>query len=70
MLKFENHINGRFYYLQIKRDMLNDLVINIIFGGRGVTRLRTIACDSRLILHKEIEKISKTRLRRGYVLVV
>jgi hypothetical protein len=33
MLKFENPTNGRYYYLYIERDLLNDMVLTIIRGG-------------------------------------
>lgn len=69
MIKFENPENGRFYYLNIHRDMLDDLVLSITFGGYNIVRTRVVMCDSRENLHKTIERISKKRLRRGYVLI-
>jgi len=68
MIKFENKSNGRFYYMEIRKDLL-DYVVVIVFGGSNVTRTRTIACDSRMDLHKELDRLSKRRIGRGYVLV-
>jgi hypothetical protein len=65
MLKFENPTNGRFYYLEVT----NELVIRIVFGGRRVCRMRTIICDNRDKLLKEFDRLSKRRLKRGYVLI-
>jgi len=69
MIKFENKNNGRFYYVYVSQDMLNDLVIRIVFGGVGVSRDRIIFCGNRKDIQKEIERITKRRLSRGYSIV-
>ncbi len=72
MLKFENQTNGRFYYISIVKDMLNDCVIRIVYGGhrhRRISRERHIACDSQRDLLSEIQRLSLRRLSRGYSLV-
>lgn len=69
MIKFENPNNGRFYYINIGTDMLNDMFINIVFGGRYVCRNRIISVSYRDSLFKEIIKISKRRIKRGYILI-
>lgn len=69
MIKFENKENGRFYYIKIEKDLLNDLVLRINFGGHNVTRSRVIMCDSAEILFDEIKRLYKKRLSRGYLLV-
>jgi hypothetical protein len=69
MIKFENKTNGRFYYMQITSDLLNECVLRIFYGGSRVTRIRVVACDDRCSLQQIIEKISKRRLKRGYLLV-
>jgi len=69
MLKFENATNGRFYYIYIDRDIVNELVLRITYGGRNVSRTRTIFSGSHDNLRNEIDRISRKRLRRGYKLV-
>lgn len=69
MIKFENPSNGRFYYILVIKDMINDSVLRIIYGGRRVSRQRNISCGHQNLLRLEIEKISKKRLSRGYILV-
>lgn len=69
MIKFENKTNGRFYYIFVSKDLLNDLVIRITFGGCNVSRNRIIFCGSRKDIEKEIERITKRRLSRGYSIV-
>lgn len=69
MIKFENQSNGRFYYLMVNRDLLNDCVLHINFGGRDVSRFRSIPFTDRKTLQKEIDRISLKRLKRGYSLI-
>ena len=69
MIKFENATNGRFYYLIIKTDLLNEMVLYANYGGVGISRSRTLCAGDRDTIHKEIERISKRRLKRGYSLV-
>lgn len=73
LLKYENPINGRYYYIFVDKDILNDFVLTVIRGGtlRGV-RSRTVrhfgyAC--RVALQKELDRLSKKRIARGYRLV-
>lgn len=69
MIKYENRDNGRFYYLYISKDLLNDYVLNIVRGGRNVSvhRSRGFACPQTL--NEEIRRICKIREKRGYRLV-
>lgn len=73
MLKFENTENGRFYYLSIQKDLLNDLVLCVNFGGshsgRAISYHRIIHAGSREDIQREIIRLSKKRLRRGYELI-
>jgi hypothetical protein len=69
MIKFENKSNGRFYYLSVKKDMLNDDILHINYGGLSASRYRTICFASLCNMQKEIARISKIRLQRGYSLV-
>ena len=69
MLKFENPTNGRFYYIQINKDMLDDSVLCITFGGANVVRHRVHMRGDESLLHREVEKLSKKRIRRGYILL-
>jgi hypothetical protein len=69
MLKFENPENGRYYYVSITKDLFNDLVININFGGRFNHFSRHVFCENREILERRILEITARRRVRGYFLV-
>jgi hypothetical protein len=69
MLKFEHPSNGRFYYLIIKRDILNDLILLSIYGGKNISRSRIIMTNDNQSIQKEIERLTKRRLAHGYILV-
>lgn len=66
MIKFENKENGRFYYMQIEKDLFNDIVICVIRGGANISVCRLIFCDNELGAKKEIDRLSRVRLQRGY----
>ena len=69
MIKFENETNGRFYYLEINKDLLNESVLRITYGGRHISRTRTVYFGSEDSISKEIERITKKRIKRGYQIV-
>ncbi len=69
MIKFENKTNGRFYYLYIERDILNDLVLRIVRGGHRVSLSRTVSYVSPEAMFQKIQDIIKRRIKRGYTLV-
>jgi len=69
MIKFENATNGRFYYIHIEKDLLNDCILRINYGGVSVTRHRAIFCKDHNSLNRQIGRIIKKRLSRGYSLV-
>ena len=69
MIKFENKENGRYYYLSINRDLLNEFVLTIARGGRNIHLVRHLGYACIGTIHKEIERLSKRRLKRGYTLV-
>ncbi len=69
MLKFENKENGRFYYIQSQSDLINDHVITITRGGANISVVRHMGFESHETLAKEIQRLTKKRLKRGYVLV-
>lgn len=71
MIKFENKSNGRYYYLYIQRDMLNDVVLTVVRGGRNVRVARNVSIlyDNRDSLSDEIARLSKRRIKRGYHLI-
>lgn len=70
MFKFENKSNGRFYHIDIKKDLLNDDVIVVCNGGRFTSRLRTIGLTNPYDMAKELTRLIKRRLSRGYQLIV
>lgn len=69
MLKFENHSNGRFYYLSLSRDLLQDHILSVIRGGPNKHVSAIIATGSAEALSQKIISITKRRLSRGYTLV-
>lgn len=69
MIKFENKDNGRFYYLSLQKDILNDLVLTIIRGGKHSRIVRNIGYSSLETITDEIHRLTKRRLKRGYTLV-
>lgn len=68
MLKFE-HPNGRFYYIQYYRDMFDDVCVMVIRGGYNQRVVRTISCGVDSELQATVNRITKKRLRRGYILL-
>lgn len=70
MLKFENPSNGRYYYLETHRDLLNDLVLTITRGGAHSRIVRHFGYNCETTLIREIERIKRIRLKRGYELVL
>lgn len=69
MLKFENSTNGRFFYLSIERDMLNERVLTIIRGGVNSRVIRRVVFGCELAIQKEVSRLTVKRLKRGYHLV-
>ncbi len=69
MLKFENKTNGRFFYLSVNQDLLNDLVLTITRGGNHHRVIRHFGFSNEESLKKEIERLSKRRIKRGYSLI-
>jgi hypothetical protein len=69
MIKFENKSNGRYYYLIINKDMFNEIVLTIIRGGNFNRVIRHYGFNCKTTILKEISRISKLRMKRGYILV-
>lgn len=69
MIKFENQQNGRYYYLSVHKDLLNDWVLSVIRGGRHSRVVRHFGYGCRMALQKELDRLSKRRIKRGYTLV-
>lgn len=69
MIKFENRNNGRYYYLIVEKDLFDVLVLTIIRGGLNHRIVMHLGYGCRMAIGKEIERITKKRLQRGYVLV-
>lgn len=69
MIKFENKTNGRFYYMYSETDLFNELVFCIIRGGKDSCIKRTYGYNSEINIRREINRISKVRIKRGYSLV-
>lgn len=69
MIKYENKENGRYFYMYVERDELDDLVLVIMRGGRynHVVRRYGFNCESRI--ECELGRLRKKREARGYTLV-
>ena len=69
MIKLENPINGRYYYLTIHRDLFNDYCLSVFRGGplRSVRHIRCMV--SRKLAKQEVRRLVALRLQRGYLLV-
>ena len=69
MLKFENKSNGRFYYIEVKRDMFGHGVVNIIRGGNNISVERIVFCGNARSIREKVRQISRRRTARGYTLI-
>jgi hypothetical protein len=72
MLKFENPINGRYYYLDVQKDLINEHILVVMRGSKLNNHHRIIRISvghCRASLRKEIDRLSKKRLKRGYLLI-
>jgi hypothetical protein len=69
MIKFENKTNKRYYYINIEKDIFGDTVLHITRGGVNCSVSRLIYCPDPHACRVQIDRISKTRLRRGYTLI-
>ncbi len=67
MIKFENPINGRFYYLKVHTDLLNHKVLTIIRGGKNISVTIHKGFDCDIEIDKEIHRLCLLRLKRGYI---
>ncbi len=69
MIKFENYSNGRYFYIKIQKDLLNDTILTIFRGGRNHHIVRHYGYNCPRIIANAIRRLSRLRLRRGYTLV-
>lgn len=70
-LRWEHPEKKRYYVARLQKDLLGDWVVTKIWGGLGSAggRVVHILCESEKDGVFLIEKISKVRSRRGYVLI-
>lgn len=70
MIKFENKNNGRYYYLIIEKDLFDDFILCVLRGGRNHRRIiRQFVHPDHEEINREIQRITRIRLKRGYTLV-
>ncbi len=70
MIKFENESNGRYYYIMIEKDLFDDHILCVLRGGRNHRRIvRQFVHADREEIYREIQRITKIRISRGYTLV-
>ena len=68
MIKFERN-DGRFYYMQVEKDLFNDLVLTVIRGGRHSSVRRSACVGHVQYIMAELVKLCKRRMQRGYCLI-
>jgi hypothetical protein len=68
MMKLERD-DGRFYYIYISKDMIDDNVLFVLRGGRNVSILHRVCTGSMATLLGVREKLYKRRLRNRYNIV-
>ena len=69
MIKFENKVNGRYYYLEHIKDLFNAHTLIIHRGGANYHTRINRAFDTLDKISAEINRLTKARLRRGYELI-
>lgn len=69
MLRFENHTNGRYYYISVEKDLFNELAVVVLRGGRNHRVIRTFGFCSREAIDAAIKRLCKRRIARGYILM-
>lgn len=69
MIKFENPVTRRYFYINVHKDALGDMCIHIIRGGLYHVRHITLGYNCPDKINKEIERLTKRRIARGYVQV-
>lgn len=68
LIKFENPINGRYYYLTVANDLFNKYVLTITRGGVSARVVKHLGFDCMEKIKNEIDRLTKRRLKRGYIL--
>lgn len=69
MIQFENPTNGRYYYMDVQRDLLQHNVLVIFRGGHSHHRIDRVFCPTDITLRDKISRLSKRRLQHGYHLL-
>lgn len=70
MLRFENSENGRYYYIQYYRDLLQQLTLSVIRGGKRNSLIQHIIFNDPEALAKKVNQLVKLRLKNGYKLII
>lgn len=70
-LRWEEPNKKRYYQIFLSRDLLNDWVVTKSYGSlqNAMGKVTHIACPSLEDAKKLIDQITRTREKRGYVLV-
>lgn len=69
MIKFENTITKRYYYLLAEKDLFDAYILIIMRGSRHRNIRLSLCFNSPDARQNEIDRLSKRRIRRGYTLV-
>ena len=66
--RWENDITYRFYEIRVYRDLLSDLVLVKIWGGKESQRgcMKSIVCSCSAEATIQIETTGKKRMNNGY----
>ena len=70
--RWENLEKKRYYTISFSRDLFGDWVITRVWGGIGKAtgRITHLPCASYEDGLKQIEKIARIRVNRGYVICI
>jgi hypothetical protein len=62
----------RYYRIIVSIDLLGDLILTKVWGGMGRSsgRITHLPCSTVDEAYTRIEKITKTRQQRGYILII
>lgn len=68
MIKCER-ADGRWYYIVIAKDMLDDYVVNVWRGGSGRTVLRRYGYECATAARAAVARLVRVRERHGYLIL-
>lgn len=67
--RWEHPLKKRFYFVCIHKDLFNDIVLTMVWGGinKANGRITNLPCKNYDEAFQLVEKIGSVRLKRGYI---